>query len=92
MGYALLWGALVVFLILFFVRRRGSTLSSITGPPSPSWTLGALYSAVCVSSYAVGHVLQLMIAQTYGEYEFKWLKTYGPVYRLKGCFGVGFHI
>ncbi|KAJ7730280.1 cytochrome P450 [Mycena olivaceomarginata] len=73
MGYALLWGALVVFLILFFVRRRGSTLSSITGPPSPSWTLG--------------HVLKLMIAQTYGEYEFKCLKTYGPVHRLKGCFG-----
>ncbi|KAJ7813050.1 cytochrome P450 [Mycena olivaceomarginata] len=30
---------------------------------------------------------QLMLASRFGDYEFQWLKRYGPVYRLKGCFG-----
>ncbi|KAJ7934335.1 cytochrome P450 [Mycena leptocephala] len=32
-------------------------------------------------------MLQLVLAPTYGDYEFNWQKLYGPVYRLKGCFG-----
>jgi hypothetical protein len=30
-----------------------------------------------------------MMPPMYGDYEFKWQKMYGLVYRLKGCFGVG---
>ncbi|KAJ7893045.1 cytochrome P450 [Mycena leptocephala] len=33
------------------------------------------------------HMLQLLLPATYGDYEFGWQKLYGPVYRLKGCFG-----
>jgi hypothetical protein len=33
-------------------------------------------------------MLQLMMPPMYDDYEFKWQKTYGLVYRLKGCFGV----
>ncbi|KAJ7442348.1 cytochrome P450 [Mycena galericulata] len=43
------------------------------GPPSPSWVFGDM--------------LQLLLAPQYGDYEFKWLKEFGAVYRLKGCFG-----
>ncbi|KAJ7897582.1 cytochrome P450 [Mycena olivaceomarginata] len=42
-------------------------------PPSPSWLFG--------------NMQQLMLPHTYGQYEFEWQKKYGPVYRLKGCFG-----
>jgi hypothetical protein len=33
---------------------------------------------------------QLMLASRFGDYEFQWLKRYGPVYRLNGCFGVSY--
>jgi hypothetical protein len=35
-----------------------------------------------------GNMLQLQFAENYGDYEFQWLKQYGPMYRVKGCFGV----
>ncbi|KAJ7674479.1 cytochrome P450 [Mycena olivaceomarginata] len=35
----------------------------------------------------LGNMLQFRIPSSYGDYEFKWFKIYGPVYRLKGCFG-----
>ncbi|KAJ7789750.1 hypothetical protein B0H14DRAFT_3572647 [Mycena olivaceomarginata] len=28
-----------------------------------------------------------MLVPEYGDHEFQWLKKFGPVYRLKGCFG-----
>jgi hypothetical protein len=31
---------------------------------------------------------EISLIPTYGEHEFQWLKTHGPVYRYKGCFGV----
>ncbi|KAJ6556257.1 hypothetical protein B0H19DRAFT_1152284 [Mycena capillaripes] len=43
----------------FFVR--GSTIHNIPGPPSPSWVFG--------------HMVQLLLAPTCGEFEFKWLGT-----------------
>ncbi|KAJ7713278.1 hypothetical protein B0H16DRAFT_1899561 [Mycena metata] len=46
---------------------------NITGPPSPSWLFG--------------HMRELLLSPTYGGYEFFWQKRYGPIYRLKGCFG-----
>ncbi|KAJ7685910.1 cytochrome P450 [Mycena rosella] len=30
---------------------------------------------------------QLLLSPQYGEHELNWQKSYGPVYRLKGCFG-----
>ncbi|KAJ6455220.1 cytochrome P450 [Mycena sanguinolenta] len=69
--------ALIVAIYLIF--RRRSTIHDIPGPPSPSWTF-----ATTIPS---GHMLQLLLPREYGDLEFKWQKLYGPVYRLKGCFG-----
>ncbi|KAJ7107696.1 cytochrome P450 [Mycena epipterygia] len=72
-SYSATSGAIIVALILYSVLRRHSAVHNIVGPPSPSWILG--------------NMLQLLLAPVYGEYEFKWQKLYGPIYRLKGCFG-----
>ncbi|KAJ7106642.1 cytochrome P450 [Mycena epipterygia] len=32
-------------------------------------------------------MLQLFLTPVYGEHEVKWQNLYGPIYRLKGCFG-----
>ncbi|KAJ6590201.1 cytochrome P450 [Mycena sp. CBHHK59/15] len=32
-------------------------------------------------------MLQLLCADSYGDYEFRWQQQYGAVYRVKGCFG-----
>ncbi|KAJ7763246.1 hypothetical protein B0H14DRAFT_3165597 [Mycena olivaceomarginata] len=34
-----------------------------------------------------GHMLRLILPADYGDYEFNWQRLYGPVYRVKGCFG-----
>ncbi|KAJ7858246.1 cytochrome P450 [Mycena olivaceomarginata] len=52
---------------------RRSTITNIVGPPCGSWLFG--------------HTRELLLSPAYGEQEFKWLKMYGPVYLLKGCFG-----
>ncbi|KAJ7618289.1 cytochrome P450 [Mycena polygramma] len=63
-----------IFLLgVYWLRGRGSTMRYISGPASPSWVFG--------------HMQQLLLSPTYGDYEFKWLKMYGPVYKLFGCFG-----
>ncbi|KAJ7866838.1 cytochrome P450, partial [Mycena olivaceomarginata] len=64
---------LIVFSITYCVLRRSSTLSLVSGPPSPSWLFG--------------NMKQLMLPHTYGQHEFEWQKKYGPIYRLKGCLG-----
>ncbi|KAJ7768869.1 cytochrome P450 [Mycena metata] len=66
-------GIAFIVLIYLIFRRRRSTIHNIPGPPSPSWTFG--------------HMLQLFLPAEYGAHEFNWQKLYGPVYRLKGCFG-----
>ncbi|KAJ7740374.1 cytochrome P450 [Mycena metata] len=68
-----LQGIAFIVLIYLIFRRRRSTIHNIPGPPSPSWTFG--------------HMLQLFLPAEYGAHEFNWQKLYGPVYRLKGCFG-----
>ncbi|KAJ7850114.1 cytochrome P450 [Mycena leptocephala] len=65
--------ALVMILFAYLTLSRRNTIRNIPGPPSPSWIFG--------------HMLQLMMPPMYGDYEFKWQKMYGLVYRLKGCFG-----
>ncbi|KAF8210037.1 cytochrome P450 [Mycena galopus ATCC 62051] len=65
--------SVIVIATLYYVLHPRSTISSIVGPPLPSWIFG--------------HMLQLMLPLQYGDHEFQWQKTYGPVYRIKGCFG-----
>ncbi|KAJ7666358.1 cytochrome P450 [Mycena rosella] len=65
-------GFVAIFaLYVLFLRRRA--VGNLVGLPSPSWVFG--------------NMLQLMLPPLYGDHEFKWQKLYGPVYRLKGCFG-----
>ncbi|KAJ7658476.1 cytochrome P450 [Mycena olivaceomarginata] len=74
MNHGIAWGAVVALLVGYWVVRQRSSISHIRGPPSPSWIFGAPKTFIPLSS-------------SYGDYEFKWFKIYGPVYRLKGCFG-----
>ncbi|KAK7008386.1 cytochrome P450 [Favolaschia claudopus] len=64
--------AVYVAYVVYRIRSR-RYLCNIPGPPSPSWLFG--------------NTLQLLTTPIYGEYEFKWLRQYGSVYRVKGCFG-----
>ncbi|KAJ7314840.1 cytochrome P450 [Mycena albidolilacea] len=73
MNHGIAWGAVVALLVGYYVVRQRSSISHIRGPPSPSWIFG--------------NMLQFRLPSSYGDYEFKWFKIYGPVYRLKGCFG-----
>ncbi|KAJ7743667.1 cytochrome P450 [Mycena olivaceomarginata] len=77
MNHGIAWGAVVALLVGYCVVRQRSSISHIRGPPSPS-TNRARY---------LGNMLQFRLPSSYGDYEFKWFKIYGPVYRLKGCFG-----
>ncbi|KAJ7896118.1 cytochrome P450 [Mycena leptocephala] len=43
--------------------------------------------SISLVNHDSGHMLQLLLSPTYGDYEFDWLKLYGSVYLLKGCFG-----
>ncbi|KAJ7442380.1 cytochrome P450 [Mycena galericulata] len=73
MSYTTAAAAFFVVLALYFLSHGNRDIRTIVGPPSPSWVFG--------------HMLQLLLAPQYGDYEFKWLKEFGAVYRLKGCFG-----
>ncbi|KAJ6557025.1 cytochrome P450 [Mycena vulgaris] len=65
--------AAIVTVALYRVLHRKSGFKNIPGPPSPSWIFG--------------NMLQLLLPPSYGDYEFTWQKLYGPIYRLKECFG-----
>ncbi|KAJ6557050.1 cytochrome P450 [Mycena vulgaris] len=65
--------AAIITAALYRVLHRKSGIENIPGPPSPSWIFG--------------NMLQLLLPPSYGDYEFTWLKLYGPIYRLKECFG-----
>ncbi|KAJ7224538.1 cytochrome P450 [Mycena pura] len=76
MNYLLAFTSLAVAVIVYVaasVFTRKVSFRAVPGPPSPSWIFG--------------NMLQLWISKPYGKYEFAWLKQYGNVYRLKGCFG-----
>ncbi|KAJ7447255.1 cytochrome P450 [Mycena latifolia] len=64
---------LVALLIFVTLRSRSSPVGRLPGPSAPSWIYG--------------NMLQLVFPSVYGEHEFEWQKTYGPVYRIKGIFG-----
>ncbi|KAJ7804052.1 cytochrome P450 [Mycena olivaceomarginata] len=77
MAYAIALATSISAVALYLLFRHQSPIRNIPGPPSPSWIFGSFF----------GHMRQLMLASRFGDYEFQWLKRYGPVYRLKGCFG-----
>ncbi|KAF7342537.1 Cytochrome P450 [Mycena sanguinolenta] len=59
--------------VAYVTLCQRSSIRNIPGPPSPSWIFG--------------NMLQLILPGEYGANEFAWLKAFGAVYRLKGCFG-----
>ncbi|KAJ7854151.1 hypothetical protein B0H14DRAFT_2756835 [Mycena olivaceomarginata] len=70
--------ALIVFIssliIYWFVQWQASSpVRVVVGPPCSSWIFG--------------HTRELLLSPQYGDQEFEWQKLYGPVYRVKGCFG-----
>ncbi|KAJ7255092.1 cytochrome P450 [Mycena haematopus] len=73
MGYKSIFAGVNALLALYLFLRRRSIIRNIPGPPSPSWIYG--------------HTLQLVFSPEYGDHEFFWQKAFGPIYRLKGCFG-----
>ncbi|KAJ7189415.1 cytochrome P450 [Mycena pura] len=76
MNYVLAFTSLAVAVTVYIaasVFTRKASFRAVPGPPSPSWIFG--------------NMVQLWTSSPYGKYEFAWLKQYGNVYRLKGCFG-----
>ncbi|KAK7016365.1 cytochrome P450 [Favolaschia claudopus] len=76
--YIVLVLTISVVLWLLYWRQRNSirgpsNVESIPGPPSPSWIFGNL--------------LQFLLPKQYGDYEYTWSTTYGPVYTVKAYFG-----
>ncbi|KAF7373093.1 Cytochrome P450 [Mycena sanguinolenta] len=68
--------AATVFVLLSvraLIRRRRTNIRDIPGPESKSW--------------AFGNLADLLLPPSYGQNEFAWTKFFGPVYRVKGCFG-----
>ncbi|KAJ7239894.1 cytochrome P450, partial [Mycena rebaudengoi] len=60
-------------LLIRYLTRRRSSIANVPGPATASWNYGSL--------------LELHLPPHYGSHEFPWQKQYGPVYRVKGCFG-----
>ncbi|KAJ7190645.1 cytochrome P450 [Mycena pura] len=91
MSYTAVFAAVIAALALFWSTRRRGTINIIAGPPSPSWIFGdfdfVLSRKSALPIIVLGNMLQLLISPQYGEYEFKWNKVYGSVYRIKGCLG-----
>ncbi|KAJ7220839.1 cytochrome P450 [Mycena pura] len=73
--YALAAFCSFVALAAWLVRRRSAQrlINCIPGPKSFSWTYGNL--------------VELFLTKEYGEHEFEWQETFGPVYAIKACFG-----
>ncbi|KAJ7643102.1 cytochrome P450 [Mycena polygramma] len=73
MAYAIAAGLL--FALLFYIAHRYSRRSDddIPGPTPQSWLWGNL--------------LQLLLPENLGDYEFQWQKQFGLVYNTHGCFG-----
>ncbi|KAK6977249.1 cytochrome P450 [Favolaschia claudopus] len=59
--------------IHYFRQNQKNVVALIPGPPSDSWIFG--------------HMKHLLLPANYGDFEYTWQKEYGPVYRVKGCFG-----
>ncbi|KAJ7245279.1 cytochrome P450, partial [Mycena rebaudengoi] len=55
------------------ISRHRRSIACVPGPHATSWIYG--------------NMLQLHLPATWGEFEFPWQRQYGPLYRIKGCFG-----
>ncbi|KAJ7256279.1 cytochrome P450 [Mycena rebaudengoi] len=75
MSFAVVLPAILVLVV--FTRsatsRRRRPIARVPGPHATSWVYG--------------NMLQLYLPATWGEFEFPWQKQYGPLYRIRGCFG-----
>ncbi|KAJ6516676.1 cytochrome P450 [Mycena vitilis] len=71
--YSTLFSSCIIMLGAYLWFRPAHAFHNIPGPRSPSWVFG--------------HMAQLKFSHNYGDYEFKWQKLYGPVYRIAGCLG-----
>jgi hypothetical protein len=83
------------FLVRFSPFRRRGAIAQVPGPPSSSWFFGA-FRFRCKAVYKnltsildSGNIPDISVSTIWGEHEFDWQKQYGPVYRIKGCLGVG---
>ncbi|KAJ7268173.1 cytochrome P450 [Mycena haematopus] len=63
----------LLIMVAYVAFRQRSAIRNIPGPPSPSWIFG--------------NMLQFFLPAEYGDNEFAWSRSFGDVYRLKGCFG-----
>lgn len=74
--------------------RRSTTVRDIAGPESKAWVFGAYYTfatflpRIHLAPISTGNLAELLLPSSYGQHEFAWTKFFGPVYRIKGCFGV----
>ncbi|KAF7297469.1 Cytochrome P450 [Mycena indigotica] len=65
--------ALAIVYAAVNMKPRDGGIATLPGPMSSSW----LY----------GNMRELLLSTQYGAFEFAWQKTFGPVYRVKACFG-----
>ncbi|CAK5283320.1 unnamed protein product [Mycena citricolor] len=59
--------------VYYFLKPKVDPIPDLPGPESSSWFYGNL--------------AELLLAPDYGKYEFTWLKRFGSVYQIRGCFG-----
>lgn len=87
---------LVLLTVLAWLWGRRDSFGDIRGPSSSSWFFGGLRLTVfqrdtmILTASISGNTLDLLLPYNYGEYEYGWQKLYGPVYKVKGCFGVAY--
>ncbi|KAJ7274710.1 cytochrome P450 [Mycena rebaudengoi] len=75
MSFAVVLPAILVLVVFTCsaISRRRRPIARVPGPHATSWVYG--------------NMLQLYLPATWGEFEFPWQRQYGPLYRIKGCFG-----
>ncbi|KAK0493383.1 cytochrome P450 [Armillaria luteobubalina] len=72
-SHILVLSLLASILAVIRVRSKRKAVRNIRGPPRPS--------------YMLGHELMIRQQDYVGDLEIQWLKEYGAVYRIGGCFG-----
>lgn len=87
---ALLAAGLVVLLLRLFQHRR--SLRQIQGPPRLFSLLGeCIFTGNIADADSIpgsGHEVHMSRQDEVGDLEFKWLRQYGPTWRIQGAFGV----
>ncbi|KAI0745041.1 cytochrome P450 [Earliella scabrosa] len=70
--------SLVAAVVVYRLSRRRGTIAHIRGPASPSWLFG--------------HEFAFATQAEVGDLDFKWLRDYGPTWRIGGSLGALQHI